>query len=594
MTAAVVEHRYTPRGSAVALLEHHAGEVLVAGPAGTGKSRACLEKLHLMCLLHPGIRGLIVRKTNVSLTSTALVTFREHVAKEALDNGTVWFYGGSKSEAAQYRYSNFSTITVGGMDIATKIMSSEYDTCFTGDTEVLATTPVQRGFARRYSGQLITITTAAGNKLTGTPNHPILTPHGWVGLGRLRKGDHVISRAPGQPLPAQADPDVAHQPVPIAEVVRALAEANGGRGATKRIETVPMDFHGDGGNGYVDVVTALGLLQDSSLATLLDPVTDPHGRRAEFEQAALVSFGPGTEGCLSSSMPPAPGGSLAELAHTFAVDLGPAPGLGGAGPGLGKVGLPLGVGAHPSLPVGERIGGRLPLDATGRHLSLEAGHADVNGQRYLKQPPLAGEVAPDRVVDISVTDASWSGHVYNLQTEASWYYASNIIAHNCYVQEAIELTEDDWEKITTRLRNGRLVLADGTVLQQLLADCNPDMPTHWLNVRCDQKLTARLESRHWENPRLYDEHTAADGARTYTLTEYGAGYMAKLEALTGVRRARLYLGQWVAAEGMIYADDWDAAVHLVDRFPIPDDWPRYWVVDFGYNHPFVCTPTGNS
>jgi len=280
MTATVLEHVYRPRGSAKALLECRAPQVVVSGPAGTGKSRAALEKIHLLCLLNPGMRALIVRKTSVSLTSTALVTYREHVAVEAPAAGIVVFYGGSKSEAAQYRFTNGATITIGGLDNPTKIMSSEYDVAF--------------------------------------------------------------------------------------------------------------------------------------------------------------------------------------------------------------------------------------------------------------------------------------------------------------VQEATELTEDDWEKITTRLRNGVLSF------QQVIADCNPDIPTHWLKIRCDRGQTTVLESRHWENPRLYDEHLADDGATSYTLTESGTAYMAILDALTGVRRARLRDGLWVAAEGMIYAGEWDPAIHHIPRFPIPDDWPRYWVVDFGYNHPFVC------
>jgi phage terminase large subunit len=37
---------------------------------------------------------------------------------------------------------------------------------------------------------------------------------------------------------------------------------------------------------------------------------------------------------------------------------------------------------------------------------------------------------------------------------------------------------------------------------------------------------------------------------------------------------------------MVY-DDYDAAKHLVDRFDIPAQWPRIWVVDFGYTNPFV-------
>lgn len=245
-------------------------EILLSGPAGTGKSRACLEKLHVMALKYPGMRGLIVRKTLASLGSTALVTWREKVAAVALDTGVLSFYGGSPQEAAQYRYDNGSTITIGGMDKATKIMSSEYD---------------------------------------------------------------VV-----------------------------------------------------------------------------------------------------------------------------------------------------------------------------------------------------------------------------------------------YVQEATELTLSDWDHITTRLRNGVVPY------QQVIADCNPDRPTHWLNERCNSGRTLKLESRHEDNPTLVND----DG--TYTLS--GLSYLAKLDALTGVRRQRLRFGLWVAAEGIVY-EDYDPAIHLIDQRPIPDDWARYWVIDFGYTNPFV-------
>lgn len=142
-----------------------------------------------------------------------------------------------------------------------------------------------------------------------------------------------------------------------------------------------------------------------------------------------------------------------------------------------------------------------------------------------------------------------------------------------YVQEATELTPDDWESCTTRLRNGVVSF------QQLIADCNPDAETHWLHVRCMQGQTRMLESRHWENPVYFNEDR--------TPTEKGRDYvLGKLANLTGVRRARLYEGKWVSAAGMIY-EGYDAAYHLIDRFEIPDAWTRWWSVDFGYKNPFV-------
>lgn len=141
-----------------------------------------------------------------------------------------------------------------------------------------------------------------------------------------------------------------------------------------------------------------------------------------------------------------------------------------------------------------------------------------------------------------------------------------------YVQEATELTPDDWEAITTRMRSWVVPY------QQVIADCNPAQPTHWLKMRADTGKIRMYNTTHEENPVLFTD----DGV----VTERGAAYLAKLDALTGVRHARLRKGQWAAADGVIY-EDWSDAVHLVDSFPIPPEWRRIWSVDFGFTHPFV-------
>lgn len=107
-----------------------------------------------------------------------------------------------------------------------------------------------------------------------------------------------------------------------------------------------------------------------------------------------------------------------------------------------------------------------------------------------------------------------------------------------YVQEATELSENDWEILTMRLRNSVIPY------QQLIADCNPSYPTHWLKLRCERGATLMLESRHEDNPSFTPERRAV------------------LEALTGVRYLRLCKGIWAAAEGMVY-EEWDATVHKV-------------------------------
>ncbi|MHC5543153.1 phage terminase large subunit, partial [Singulisphaera rosea] len=143
-----------------------------------------------------------------------------------------------------------------------------------------------------------------------------------------------------------------------------------------------------------------------------------------------------------------------------------------------------------------------------------------------------------------------------------------------YVQEAIELLENDWESLTTRLRNNVVPF------QQLIADTNPDGPQHWLNQRSLRNATVMLESRHEDNPTLWDRK-AGDW------TTNGRAYITKLDGLTGVRRPRLRFGKWVQAEGAVY-EEWDRQKHLIDRREIPKAWRRVRSIDFGYSNPFVC------
>lgn len=142
-----------------------------------------------------------------------------------------------------------------------------------------------------------------------------------------------------------------------------------------------------------------------------------------------------------------------------------------------------------------------------------------------------------------------------------------------FVQEALELTEDEWESLTTRLRNGRMPY------QQILGDTNPDAPRHWIRLRATNGLLKLLESQLEDNPSLFDNQLKR-------WTDAGRQYIEKLDRLTGVRYQRYRLGKWVAAEGQIH--DWfDRSVHLIDSFAIPKDWPRYWAIDFGFTNPFV-------
>jgi hypothetical protein len=145
-----------------------------------------------------------------------------------------------------------------------------------------------------------------------------------------------------------------------------------------------------------------------------------------------------------------------------------------------------------------------------------------------------------------------------------------------FINEATECSENDAEICTTRLRNWVVPY------QQLIYDCNPDRPTHWLKKRADSGLCTMLKSYHKDNPRLWDENNQK-------WTPEGEKYLAKLRKLSGHRLARLYRGEWVAAEGVVY-EGWDPLLHMVNLADLPlgwDEWPHLWCLDWGYQHPLV-------
>ncbi len=146
-----------------------------------------------------------------------------------------------------------------------------------------------------------------------------------------------------------------------------------------------------------------------------------------------------------------------------------------------------------------------------------------------------------------------------------------------YVNEVTELKLAEYEQLSGRIDRPTMDTTRPPSL--LLGDCNPDAPTHWIKQRESDGKLQLWSSRHEHNPAMWDK-------RAKTWTPSGQRYMARLDRLTGVRYQRLRLGKWVATEGQVY-DAWSPDLHLINAFPIPSDWPRYWVIDFGYVHPFV-------
>lgn len=154
-----------------------------------------------------------------------------------------------------------------------------------------------------------------------------------------------------------------------------------------------------------------------------------------------------------------------------------------------------------------------------------------------------------------------------------------------FVPQAEELTLHDWEQLKSR-NTGR---AGNMPYAQMIGDCNPDVPTHWILNR--DALTV-FHTRHTDNPTLFKRMKKSgelilDEEGQPIPTEQGERSMKMLQSLTGVRYKRGYLGMWVGAEGQVY-EDFDRQFHVLDNVVPQPHWRKFRVFDFGYNHPFVC------
>jgi hypothetical protein len=118
-------------------------EVIIAGPAGPGKSRFWLEYIYALAREFPGSRYLICRQTRASLTQSALQTFEAHV----VNGRPKWVTNQKRNVRTSYILPNESEIVVSGLDNPDRVLSTEFDLIYgmearelvEGDWETLST-----------------------------------------------------------------------------------------------------------------------------------------------------------------------------------------------------------------------------------------------------------------------------------------------------------------------------------------------------------------------------------------------------------------------------------------------------------------------
>ena len=350
-------------------------------------------------------------------------------------------------------------------DLTEDLDSMTHMSCFPG--EVLVSGPRALGSTTRwYEGEIVEIETARGYVLPVTPNHPILTPQGWVAAGQLHEGGNVISRLRRDGcLAARVTSPDDHQ---VEARIEQVAHTLGGEFEVSavRMPTAAEDFHGDGADSQVHVIRTYRSLRNRVHAARHEPITQQQllGRRMSLQPLArlgalylLLQRSNATEsramrrlGVTASFLRRAP--RIAETVRGRLVAYGDT-GHTQARPnhrardaeGFGKSILRFAslIAAH-DLSICDAS-----VAAVGRSAALSG--QPIARRLIAEQPALsqvsrqsplayvipssdslrafAGDVGPDRILKVS--RRRFSGHVYNLQTAEQWYLANQIIAHNC-------------------------------------------------------------------------------------------------------------------------------------------------------------------
>lgn len=130
-----------------------------------------------------------------------------------------------------------------GPDTLTNTWLNIHPNCLVPGGTVLAE-GVMAHSCREYDGPVITLVTSKGNRITVTPNHPILTPEGFVPAGMLQEGQEIIEATGEYRLLLGKAPNDINIPTPVEEIGHSIVQTCGG--TTVRVKGSPVQFHGDG------------------------------------------------------------------------------------------------------------------------------------------------------------------------------------------------------------------------------------------------------------------------------------------------------------------------------------------------------------
>jgi SPP1 gp7 family putative phage head morphogenesis protein len=272
--------------------------------------------------------------------------------------------------------------------------------CLPGDARVSASSQIAAVYRRPYQGFLCVISTADGDVLRVTPNHPVLTNVGWKAAQSVQIGDQVF-RSSAVPLEAFAG-DQKNDAVTTAEDV---FSAFGKSPSVFSVE-VPIsapDFHGDVAAENVAVVLA-----NRELLLAVNPELFKMLRNISLQGSDSTGSGVGH---FAQSF-------LAVGGSAFSDVSGGSQSLSFSGGGSGHASELL----FASISEGAARTQDDALYGTWRDVELLSDSTD---------PDSVVVKGNDAVKVVGIGREPFSGHVYNFETESGLYWADSILTHNC-------------------------------------------------------------------------------------------------------------------------------------------------------------------
>lgn len=181
----------------------------------------------------------------------------------------------------------------------------------------------------------------------------------------------------------------------------------------------------------------------------------------------------------------------------------------------------------------------------------------------------------------------------------SWEdYFSNEYTHIGF-DELVQFEEEQYDQISTRCRSSDPILRkmlkvramSNPLMRRDASDSFSVRNPQWVRQRFVdpapegrvilkrrlERADGTIEWRRW----IYLPATLYDNPNKEFVRDYEA---TLLNAKPHIRQALLY-GNWYITAGSFYAEEWNARLHICDPFNIPDDWPRFRSMDWGYKRP---------